>query len=165
MASPNTRTIRFARGCCLTLLSGCGIFTGAGIGAPSAAPGPYAMTHTPSPTPTWFRAAIVIVGAVVFLASMILPEWIRLYVKHDRVSAVPRSGSAVVVVARPARPDEMGDPVPAQVTVRFHGTLVPAQKIVGFDRLRVGAPARIVYRIGRSGRIYVDQVSPIGPRL
>jgi len=47
--------------------------------------------------------------------------------------------------------------------VRFRGKLYAAQKAINVEQLKEGRSAKITYRTGKSGRIYVDTVEPDTP--
>ncbi|HZO89743.1 MAG TPA: hypothetical protein VFB38_15545 [Chthonomonadaceae bacterium] len=109
----------------------------------------------------WLRAAFWGTVLLIFLFCLLFPAWSRRALKQDRAGAVPQQGVATVAMLIDAKPSVTDKPSPAQVLVRFHGQLCSAKTIGGFDQLREGQPARILYRVGRSGRIYVDRVEPL----
>lgn len=109
----------------------------------------------------WTRAVIVSVGTLVVLLFIFLDPIVRSSVKRDVAGAVPRTDIAVIVTTVPPTAIDMDHPATAHVTVRYRGGLYSPRDIVGSDLLHVGATARITYRVGRSGRIYVDRVEPL----
>ncbi|HEV2471601.1 MAG TPA: hypothetical protein VGS41_02980 [Chthonomonadales bacterium] len=108
----------------------------------------------------WIIYGFWTVVCVVFLAALILPGWLRIAIRADRAGARPQSGTATVAILEPQSTDVSGQTSPAQVDVRFRGRIIPAKEIVHFEALRLNGPAHIIYRIGKSGRIYVDSVQP-----
>ncbi|HZT41477.1 MAG TPA: hypothetical protein VFA07_04785 [Chthonomonadaceae bacterium] len=110
----------------------------------------------------WLKLAFFAVVGLIFLFALIFPEAARRAIKKDREEAVPRVGVASVAILVPAAPAPLGDnPSPPIVSVRFRGRVVPVQTVVGFSQLQLGQTVQIVYRIGRSGRIYVDRIKPM----
>jgi len=110
----------------------------------------------------WLRLGFFVIAGLIFLFALIFPEAARLAIKRDREEAVPRMGVAKVAILVAAAPAPLGDnPSPPIVSVRFHGSIVPVQTVVGFNRLQLGQTVQIVYRIGHSGRIYVDRIEPL----
>jgi hypothetical protein len=109
----------------------------------------------------WVRFAFVAIGVLIFLFALWFPEWARKSVKQDRESALPQQGVATVAMLIDAKPSVTGKPSPAQVLVRFRGGIYPVKSILGFDALHENQPAQIVYRVGKSGRVYVDSVAPL----
>lgn len=109
----------------------------------------------------WVRIGILIVGTIVFLSFLGLDPLLRAMKKRDYNSGVPQEGTAVVVDRRGPKLDEYDRPIPAEVTVRFQGKLYPTEKVFGFSELPENAVAHIVYRIGSSGRLYIDRVEPL----
>jgi hypothetical protein len=109
------------------------------------------------------RGAVIAIGVLIFLFALWFPEWARKSVKKDREEAVPQQGVATVAMLIDAKPNVTGKPSPQQVLVRFRGGIYSAGSITGFDELREGQPAQIIYRIGRSGRVYIDNVGPVMP--
>ena len=100
-------------------------------------------------------------GAFILLASIWTRPLFSYLTKHDRAGAVPRTGVATVEQMLPPHFEENAKPIPAQVWVRFQGQLLPAEEVFGSAQMKVGSPAEIVYRVGKSGRVYVDRVEPL----
>jgi hypothetical protein len=111
----------------------------------------------------WARAAFVGVGVLIILFALIFPEWARHTFKADREGARPQQGIATVALVVDTKPSVTDTPSPREVLVRFHGHIYPAQVIHDFEALQVNKPAQIVYRVGKSGRVYVDSVEPLPP--
>ena len=109
----------------------------------------------------WVRITILAIGAFVFLAYLGLDPLLRHMTKQDRARGIPQESTAVVVDRHEAKLDDYDRPIPASVIVRFQGKLYPTEKVFGFSELHVDAPAHILYRIGPSGRLYIDRVEPI----
>lgn len=110
----------------------------------------------------WVRYAFLLAGGLIFLFALVFPEWARLAIKRDREQAAPRQGIATVALVVPAQPAVMGEkPSPPLVSVRFHGSILPVKTIIGFSQLQTGQTVQIVYRVGRSGRIYIDTAEPL----
>lgn len=109
----------------------------------------------------WVRIGILTVGTITFLGFLGLDPLLRSMTKRDRTGGVQQEGTAIVVDRHIAKLDEYDRPIPASVTVRFQGKLYPTEKVFGFAELPVDAPAHILYRIGPSGRLYIDRVEPV----
>lgn len=108
---------------------------------------------------TWIRACILGVGSVCTLCFLFVP-WIgRRMVRNDYRNAIPREGVATVKMIVGERRDVAGVYEP-HVNVSFRNGLHMVRRVRPDDLigLKEGQPARIVYRIGRSGRVYVDSV-------
>lgn len=117
--------------------------------------------HRPAAThQRWVRAGILTIGAIVLLAYLGLDPLLRSMTKRDRLNGTPHEGIATVVDRRLPKLDDYDKPVPASVLVRFQGKLYPTEAVFGFSELRVDGPAHILYRVGSSGRIYIDRVEP-----
>jgi hypothetical protein len=110
---------------------------------------------------TWLRAAILIIGTVTTLCFVALSPILRTLTKNDRTGSPARIGVGIVEQIVPPHMEENTKPIPAQVWVRVNGTLTAAETVFGSAQLRVGGPAQVTYRIGRSGRLYVDRVEPM----
>ncbi|MCW3099054.1 MAG: hypothetical protein JWL77_4672 [Chthonomonadaceae bacterium] len=109
----------------------------------------------------WVRIGILIVGAIVFLAFLGLDPLLRSMTKRDRGEGIPRQGTATVVDLHVAKLDDYERPLPASVLVRFQGNLYLTEKVFGFSELHIKSPAHIRYRVGPSGRVYIDRVEPV----
>jgi hypothetical protein len=70
-------------------------------------------------------------------------------------------GVATVATLVTPKSVDMDHAAMPQVTVRFRGGIYSAREIAGIGQMRIGQPARITYRVGRSGRVYVDRVEPL----
>jgi len=118
--------------------------------------------HRPvSKSQRWVRIGIISIGAFIFLAYLGLDPLLRGMTKRDRGEGVPKQGTAIVVDRRLPKYDDYERPIPAAVTVRFQGNLYPTEAVFGFSELHLDSPAHILYRVGPSGRIYIDRVEPI----
>ena len=124
--------------------------------------------NTPSASPRaqrWLRIVIVAVGSVTFSCFLALSPLVRAFVKQDRAGSTARIGVGTVEQIVPPHIEENAAPLPAQVWVRVNGRLTSAESVFGSAQLKVGGEAQVTYRIGRSGRVYVDRVEPLpGPR-
>ena len=109
----------------------------------------------------WVRLAILAVGTIVLLAFIAVRPLLSSLTKRDRLNAVPRQGVATVAQILPPTVDEYNKPAPAQVWVRFDGRILPASEAFGAAEMKVGDQSEIVYRVGKSGRVYVDRVEAL----
>ena len=118
-----------------------------------------------STTQKRMKIFILTVGTAATLFSVIFPGWARHKYKRDHDDAPVQIGIAPIALVVPsvANPFQ-GTMEPARVLVRFHGATPDAKKIIGLDHLHAGQQAQIMYRIGRSGRLYVDSVEPLSHR-
>jgi len=115
----------------------------------------------PAKSQRWLRIAILVIGSTTFLCFLALSPILRSLTKVDRASGRPQTGVVTVEQIIPPTVEENVKPTPAQVWVRVNGSLVEAVTVFGSGQLRVGGQAQIVYRVGKSGRIYVDSVQPL----
>jgi hypothetical protein len=105
--------------------------------------------------------------AIVFLSAALVPWYARRAHRMDRLNAVPHEAVArVEMIQDPSRGDDIlsSKPTDRAMLVRFGGRLLPVRQVLGggsADRIRVGDEVRIVYTVGRSGRIYVDVARPL----
>ena len=109
----------------------------------------------------WLRIAIVGIGSITFLCFLALSPVLRSLTKQDRTTSQPVAGVGTVEQIVPPHIEDNAKPIPAQVWVRVNGALAAAETVFGSAQLRVGGQARVVYRIGKSGRVYVDSVEPL----
>jgi hypothetical protein len=116
-----------------------------------------------NPSQKWVRISIIAIATVVILSYAIVPEWARLHRKHDLAGAVSRSAIARVAILVPGGRANLGDPTEAQVSVRFQGELYSVKQPGSTTGLTADGQAQIEYRVGKSGRIYVDTVRPLPP--
>jgi hypothetical protein len=107
------------------------------------------------------RAVILIVGSITLLSFLFADPLLRGFTRQNLQGVRPQTGTAVVVTLVPAGSSLLGTPQPPLVVVRFHGHLYQAGKVIAFDKLQLNRPARIVYRVGHNGTIYVDEVAPL----
>ena len=111
------------------------------------------------------RIGILIVGSLVFLSFLGLDPILRSFRKRDQMGAVTQEGVAIVTTLIPPRANENGDPMPALATVRFRGHIYAANRVYDVARLKIDAPARVEYRVGKSGTVYLDSVEPLTPEM
>ena len=119
------------------------------------------LHKTVSKSQRWVRIGILSIGAFIVLAYAGLDPLLRSMTKRDRREGIPKQGTALVVDRRLPKYDDYERPIPAAITVRFQGKLYPTEAVFGFSELHVDSPAHIRYRVGASGRIYIDRVEPI----
>lgn len=103
------------------------------------------------------RRLCVALAIVVFLVALVAPGWIRLSIKRDREEAIPKKGVATVVMLVPERMEQVTNRMyPAQVLVRFNGAVYPVRSVPDIEGMAVNKPVKILYRIGKSGHVYVE---------
>jgi hypothetical protein len=107
------------------------------------------------------RIAILVIGAFVFLTFLFADPLLRGMRRRDQIGAKSETGVAIVVTLVPPRINETGDPMPALATVRYRGHIYAANHVYEVARLKIDAPARIEYRVGKSGTLYLDAVEPL----
>jgi hypothetical protein len=110
------------------------------------------------------RAFIVTVGLITTLCFIIVPGVGRQMMKRDYANALPQQGVATVALIVEERYDVGRDVrYPPKVLVRFHGDVHRVRKVTPDDivGLEVNQQARITYRIGKTGRVYVDNIAPM----
>jgi hypothetical protein len=117
--------------------------------------------RTLSPVQKWTRIAILAIGITTLLCYLALSPVLRAFTNRDRASSTPRTGIGIVEQILPPHIEENAKPEPAQVWVRVDGTLAAAETVFGSSQMRVGGPAQVTYRVGKSGRVYVDRVEPL----
>lgn len=112
----------------------------------------------------WHRVVILVLGILVMVAMAVgsaLRPWLRRVRADDLIGAEERTGIATVTARFGSDPNLVGETVKPWAQVRFQGRLYPAHEAVEIDKLKDGDQARIEYRVGKSGRIYVDRVEPL----
>ena len=109
------------------------------------------------------RAVILIVGAFVMLCFLFADPVLRSFRKHDIENSPTYTATATIVTLVPLPVHEEGNNRPSSplVSVRFQGGVHTAANVIHLEQLREGQPARIHYRVGRSGTISVDTVEPL----
>ncbi len=112
-----------------------------------------------------WRAFMIIVGGIVFVAYS-LPGALKGWLKQDLAGVPLQHGTATVVEAlppnQPMLPGDTKKPTPI-VLVRFHGQICTVGTVLHWRMLQAGKPASIDYRIGHSGRIYIEKAEPVSP--
>ena len=111
----------------------------------------------------WIRVVFWIAAVAYFLVCLLFPYYMRKAIRKDRTETIPQEGTATVAILVPPSQDANGTPSPAQASVRFQGQVLGAKEVFGVPELAIGKEARIIYRIGKSGHIYVDRVTPLRP--
>lgn len=115
----------------------------------------------------WVRATILVLGTLIFFAFLGLDPLVRTWTKRDHASGVPQQSVGTVVEIHQADVDLNAKLTPPQVLVRFRcrpdqpPVLILTDQVFGSAALKVDGPAQILYRVGRSGRVYVDRVEPL----
>ena len=116
------------------------------------------------------RIAILTIGITSGLFFLLFPWVGRGLMKRDHDEAPQQQGVATVEQVTPSTADTLSGQVEAPlVEVRFRGKLEIVRKpphetrdtMLDITHLHVGSEAQIVYRIGRSGRVYIDSVAPL----
>ncbi|MCS6774948.1 MAG: hypothetical protein RMJ43_13820 [Chloroherpetonaceae bacterium] len=114
----------------------------------------------------WFRAFLLVVGGTTALCMILVP-WIgRRMLQRDYAESVLHEGIGTVVMLVDQRVDiARGEVYQPKVIVRFRGAAYPVRSVAVTDypRLRIGQSVRILYRVGRMGRLYVETVEPVAP--
>src|SRR5690349_10363554 len=108
------------------------------------------LAGRPTAAQKWTRIAILVIGAVTIFGFVALSPILRTFIKRDHDAAAVQTGTGIVEQIIPPHFEENAKPIPAQVSVRVNGTLATAQTAFGTAQLRVGQPAQVTYRIGRS---------------
>jgi len=111
------------------------------------------------------RFVILLIGSLVMFSFLGADPILRTLRKRDQVGAEPQVGVAVVTTLVPPRTNETGDRMPPLATVRFRGHIYGANQVYDVARLKVDALARIEYRVGKSGRVYMDAVEALTPTV
>lgn len=108
----------------------------------------------------WVR--YLFVGLIILITSafVFLDPILRSSMKRDLAGAKPREGIATVVILVIPDPAHNEMDVHPQASVRFQGDIYPVKEVFRPEGLKVDAPGLIEYRVGKSGRIYVDSVEP-----
>jgi len=110
------------------------------------------------------RTVILVLGTLVVIAMAVgsaLRPWVRMSRRSDLYGAESQTGIATVTARFGANSNVIGDTIKPWAQVRFHGRLYPVHEAVDIEKLHDGDSARITYRTGKSGRIYVDRVEPL----
>ncbi len=85
--------------------------------------------------------------------------------KSDFKDSPLQEGTATVVTLVLPPPNFLGDPRGDQqrplVGVRFQGRIYNAAHVYEVSHLQMGKEAHIEYRVGKSGRVEVESVTPI----
>ncbi|HLK60098.1 MAG TPA: hypothetical protein VKU00_26290 [Chthonomonadaceae bacterium] len=111
----------------------------------------------------WLRTLFLSGMSLIVLAFLVLDPILRAWVKHDQAGAKPQHGMATVEILVMPPPNSIGMDVLPQVSVRFQGHLCSVKTVQDAPDLHLGQPALIEYRVGKSGRIYVDSAAPLPP--
>lgn len=109
----------------------------------------------------WVRAVILLVGGFTFLSFLAADPVLRTLRKRDQIGVISQEATATVATYVPAQPSAMPNPLPALVGVRFRGGIHTASTVIRPEAIRLNQTVRIVYRIGHSGSVYIDEVAPM----
>ena len=111
----------------------------------------------------WVRRVILVVGAFVFAAFLIMDPLVRSATRRDRNSGPPREGTATVLQLFAPVIDDTGTnrPVPPHVLIQFEGKSYLTKDVYGYGGLKEHGPASLTYRVGKSGRVYIERVQPL----
>lgn len=109
----------------------------------------------------WVRAVILCIGAFTFISFLAADPLLRTLRKRDQIGVTPQEGMATVAAYVPPQPHAMPSPLPALVGVRFRGGIHIAAQVIQPEAIHLDQSVRIIYRIGHSGAVYIDQVSPL----
>ena len=110
------------------------------------------------------RGCILVIGAFYTLANIIIPAYLRSEEKkklQDRLGAPIQHGVAKIKAIATRSDGDVTNNFPGQILVDFHGKTVMAQNILNLDQLKEGQDAAITYRVGKSGKVYIEVVSPV----
>ncbi len=115
-----------------------------------------------------FRAALISVGIFFTLVIVVVPYWGRKIMRpaHDRdyETAAVKETTAPVRMIVPVRGEQViGRYYPERVSVELEGRLYEAKAVLDLPKLKIGQPAKVTYRVGQSGKLYVDTVRPLAP--
>ena len=84
--------------------------------------------------------------------------------EQERLQAPAQKGEALVAVYVPARDEEVtGRYYPAKVMVRFRDQILEPRDVRDAEKLHENQKLAITYRVGKSGRIYVDTAQAVAP--
>jgi hypothetical protein len=108
----------------------------------------------------WIRKYAGMAGFVAFVLLLVIgiPTIYRLYVKQDREGAISRKALGVVTAVTPGHVDRATIVRTNMVTVQWGKE---SEIINTVDGWKVGQEVRVMYRIGESGRIYLDDIEPL----
>ena len=107
------------------------------------------------------RAIIASTLLVLLLAVPFGALYLNRASERDLQGVPEREGTATVVEIRQRNASRAMVPAGSRVVVEFEGNRYQARQASSLVFLQPGKPARIYYRIGRSGQVYVDRVSPL----
>ena len=105
---------------------------------------------------------LLTVGAICLLCGIFVPWLGRRYIRGDHDKAVPRQAVGEVVLLLAERFDN-GVHYDPNVQVRFAKGLNRVPKITDAEAKQfiVGQKVNITYRVGKTGKVYVDAIAPI----
>lgn len=109
-----------------------------------------------------FRVFLLTVGAFCLLCGIFVPWLGRKWLRADRQNApVQETTGEIAFFAEPH--DERGVHFGAQVLVRFAKGVAQVRDITDEESKQFveKQKVRIFYRVGRTGRVYVDRIAPL----
>lgn len=114
----------------------------------------------------WFKRGLLAVGFFTAGVMLFYPYWARKVLRpaleQERVNAPVQKGKAVVAIYVPARDEATsGKQFPARVMVRFQGRVIEPRDVQEANGMALGQMVQITYRLGGSGRIYIDTARPL----
>jgi hypothetical protein len=110
------------------------------------------------------RVAIMAIGVITTLCFIIVPGFGRRMLRRDYADALPQQGVATLALIVEERVEAGTDKrYPPKVIVRFREAVHRVRNVTPEDitGMKVNQQVRITYRVGKSGRVYVDSIAPL----
>jgi len=109
-----------------------------------------------------FRAFLLTAGLVCLLCGIFVPWLGRRFMRDDHDKAIPQQAVGEVVLLLAERIDN-GVRYDPNVQVRFAKGLNRVPKITNAQAKEfiVGQSVNITYRVGKTGKVYVDAIAPL----
>ncbi len=118
----------------------------------------YTRRGTPTHFP-WLGVATATLAILIVFATF---TWLTVNQlarrESDLVGAGSRHGIGTVTGVFPVDFANTGQLIPARLGLRFEGRDFTLTSDSGFEGLRPGSSVEVIYRVGRSGDVYVDSV-------
>lgn len=113
-----------------------------------------------------FKGCLLFLCVTTALIMLFYPLVARRYLnpakERDRLEAPQQKGTAQVVVYVPARDEEVTNKhFPLRIMVRFQGQVLEPREVVDGQHIKPDSTVEILYRIGKSGRLYIDVARPL----
>ncbi|MCX6380843.1 MAG: hypothetical protein NT023_15450 [Armatimonadetes bacterium] len=126
------------------------------------------MNHTVTAGQRRFQLCLISIAVFSVLFSVLFPYWAKRIMKpareQERLQAPAQKGEALVAIYVPARDEEVtGRYYPAKVMVRFRDQILEPRDVRDAEKLHENQKLAITYRVGKSGRIYVDTAQAAAP--